>query len=102
VVTPSTADKNQIGSVWQPGVEVPVFGGPGGQVVLSQPTAPGEYVVPVAYSPDGRTLAATVVAPGEDGTSVPSQSVELVTPSNRIPLVEPGVKVTFLGWVQNR
>jgi hypothetical protein len=100
VVTKTGSLGNEIGSVWQPGVEVPVFGGPGGQVALSEPPAQGAYVVPVQYSPDGNTLVATVVSAAPDRASAPVQSVELVTPRQRIPLA-PGVVATFFGWVQN-
>jgi hypothetical protein len=100
-VASSAASGNEIGSVWQPGVESPVFGGPGGQVTLSEPPAQGAYVVPVQYSPDGSTLVATVVSATADRTSPPVQSLELVTPRRRSPLAA-GVVATFLGWVQDR
>lgn len=101
LVTSSDGVGNEIGSAWRPGVEVPVFGGPGGGVALSERPAPGAYVVPVQYSPDGKTLVATVVSATSERASPPVQSVEIVTPQMRMPIAE-GATATFLGWVQNR
>lgn len=100
-VTNSEATGNEIGSAWQPGVEVPVFGGPGGGVALSGRPAEGAYVVPVQYSPDGKTLVATIVSATSERASPPAQSIEIVTPRLRAPIAD-GATATFLGWVQNR
>lgn len=93
-------EAEQLGASWRPGAVAPDFGGPGGSLQLEQPPAEGSYVIPIEWSPDGETLIATVLVPGEDPLDPPIESTELVTASSRALLSEfPGA--AFLGWVTN-
>ncbi len=93
-------EAEQLGASWRPGAVAPDFGGPGGSLQLEQPPAAGSYVIPIEWSPDGETLIANVLVPGEDPLDPPVVSTELVTASSRALLAEaPGAR--FLGWVTN-
>lgn len=101
-VTETAAEANQVGAAWMPGGGAADFGGPGGTVRLSVPSAGEEYVVPIRWSPDGTTLAARIVANGgeSDGTGGPADSIELATSSARIRLSDAEGAWVF-GWVRN-
>jgi len=99
-VTNLVSNQNQIGSAWMPGSQVPFFGGPGGQVSLTEPSAMDAYVVPVRWSPDGATLVATIITAGSDRADRPTQSIELVTENTRVPLAH-ARGAEFLGWVKD-
>jgi Tol biopolymer transport system component len=97
-VSDSPSQSDQLGAAWRPGSVVADFGGPGGTVRLTA-DAGQSYLMPVAWSPDGETLAATVYESGRDGNLQGGESVELVTPQQRLRISDvPGVR--FLGWVQ--
>ena len=88
-----------IGVAWPPNAATASFGGPGGTLVATAAGMSGTYVVPHGWSPDGTTLAATLVISQTDGSFV--LSPELVTPSSRQRLAdEPDAR--FLGWVANQ
>ncbi len=88
-----------IGVAWPPNAATARFGGPGGTLVATAVGMSGTYVVPHRWSPDGTTLAATLVIAQTDGSFV--LSPELVTPSSRQRLAdEPDAR--FLGWVANQ
>ncbi len=95
VVTSEPARGAQLGAAWRPGAESPTFGGPGGSVGLEGGSAADSYVVPAAWSQDGDAVVASVYSP----ESVRA-SLELVTPTGRIPLAE-ARGASFLGWVTN-
>jgi hypothetical protein len=106
-ITTLPAERNQIGASWMPGSPVPVFGGPGGAWQLTDPDTDSAYIVPEAWSPDGRYVLATTYSAGSDGTSRPSTALELITretgtdPSVRI-LISDATGASFLGWVQDQ
>lgn len=90
------AEANEYGSAWRPGAALPDFGGPGGTLALTDP-APGLYLIPMRFAPDGSSLAATVLARQADGET--SREVEIVSADRRMRLSsEEGVE--FLGWVR--
>lgn len=101
---PATA--NEVSPVWAPGSDVPVFGGPGGQLQLTSPLHASAYPAPLAYSPDGTGLVATIyaAAPDGDGPSAASPgeqgSLELVSPTHRTLLTD-AEGAAFFGWVRN-
>jgi Tol biopolymer transport system component len=99
-ITRSPATRDELGVAWRPNSEVPVFGGPGGGVRLSLAQDGPAYVVPVQWSPDGTTLAATVYTAADGRVSTFDESLELVTPDQRVLLSErPGAR--FFGWAVN-
>lgn len=91
---------NQIGAVWLPGSQAPLFGGPGGSVQLSDPPQDAAYVVPAQWSPDGSTLAATIYSASSGRQGSASRSIELVTPERRVVLADQE-GAAFLGWVRD-
>ena len=91
---------NQLGAAWLPGSQVPQFGGPGGQVQLSDQPPGAAYVIPSQWSPDGSTLVATVYSARDGGTVPSSPSIEIVTAERRLRLSnEEGA--AFVGWVRD-
>jgi hypothetical protein len=95
---PLTGD--QLGAAWRPGSSLVDFGGPGGSLKLAQPRPGEDYVVPLAWSPDGQTLAATVYSPRRDSGADPGESLELVVGTARLALSsDPGAR--FLGFVRD-
>jgi hypothetical protein len=106
-VSNSLATANQFGSAFEPGSQIPVFGGPGGSVQLEADAGESAYLVPASWSPDGSMLVATIFSASGDNDSSPSESVELVTwstadgsgpQSKRVSLAEAS-DARFLGWV---
>ena len=97
-ITDSSASGNQLGPVWEPGSQIPVFGGPGGSVEFTSGASDSAYIVPASWSPDGSTLVATIYSASSDRTGSPKESVELVSPQHRVPLAEDD-SARFLGWV---
>lgn len=102
--TAATAD--QLSPAWAPGSDVPVFGGPGGQLKLTSPGEAAAYPAPQAYSPDGTGLVATIYpSSDESGATTKLQaespgSLEIVSPVQRIVLTDaPGA--AFFGWVRD-
>jgi dipeptidyl aminopeptidase/acylaminoacyl peptidase len=93
------AGGDQVGVAWAPGAETPDFGGPGGSLQLEGTGAGSDYVVPVRWSADGKTLLARVTA-GADRAVAPSDAFELTTPNSRIRLVEQAGAAVF-GFVRN-
>lgn len=106
VVSTVPAGANQVSPVWAPGSDVPVFGGPGGQLQLTSPARPGAYPAPLAYSPDGQGLVATIYAASTDSSGQVSAtdsqhgSLELVSPTHRTLLTDAD-GAAFFGWVRN-
>lgn len=102
-VIDSNLSMNELGPAWQPGSQVPDFGGPGGNVQLAQVSSngPAPYVVPASWSPDGSTLAATVYSAVNGGAgTITTATIELVTAGHRVALsTANGAQV--LGWVQD-
>lgn len=99
-VIASEATGNQYGATWRPGSAVPDFGGPGGTIRLSDPSAAGQYVFPSSWAPDGSAMVATIYSAGTDRGASPSESLELVTSTSRERLADqPGAR--FFGWVAN-
>jgi hypothetical protein len=99
-VTSVPASDDQLGAAWQPRSDVPAFGGPGGTLHLSAPADARSYVVPVAWSPDGEALVASVHREGPGSAPDAAISLELVWPDRRERLTDtPGAD--FLGWVRN-
>jgi Tol biopolymer transport system component len=101
------ATANQFGSAFEPGSQIPVFGGPGGSVQLETDAGESAYLVPASWSPDGSMLVATIYSASSDRGSSPTESVELVTwpsadgsgpQSKRVNLAEAD-DARFLGWV---
>lgn len=106
-VSSSLATANQFGSAFEPGSQIPVFGGPGGSVQLEAGAGEPAYLVPASWSPDGSMLVATIYSASSDRSSSPTESVELVTwpsadgqgpQSKRVSLAEAD-GARFLGWV---
>lgn len=103
--TSSTAD--QLSPTWAPGSDVPVFGGPGGQLKLTSPAPASAYAAPQAYSPDGTGLVATIYPSTDDsGTTTKLQaespgSIEIVSPTQRILLTD-AQGAAFFGWVRDQ
>jgi len=97
-ITDSNSTGNQLGPVWEPGSQIPVFGGPGGSVEFTAGTPDSAYIVPASWSPDGSTLVATIYSASSDRTGSPKEAVELVSPQHRVPLAEDD-SARFLGWV---
>lgn len=97
-ITDSSATGNQLGPVWEPGSQIPVFGGPGGSVEFTAGASDSAYIVPASWSPDGSTLVATIYSASSDRTGSPKETVELVSPRHRVPLAEDD-SARFLGWV---
>jgi dipeptidyl aminopeptidase/acylaminoacyl peptidase len=89
----------QLGAAYRPGAEVADFGSPAGEAWHLEPLPEQPvFVVPLAWSPDGTTLAASIFAI-EAGRIVPSSGVfELVSPSQRLTLEE-GAR--FLGFARS-
>lgn len=104
-VTTTPAEGNQVSPAWAPGSDVPVFGGPGGQLRLTSPTAASAYPAPLEYSPDGTGLVATVYPASSDGhtqtngADTRSGSLELVSPTHRTLLTD-AEGASFFGWVR--
>ncbi len=96
------AGENYAGVAWAPGTDVAVFGGPGGDLQFTDSaTADSDaYLRPLAWSPDGTTLATEVYGSlDEEGGSL-ERSLELVTRQSRALLAD-GPGVQFFGWVVN-
>lgn len=100
--TPATAD--QLSPAWAPGSEVAVFGGPGGQLKLTSPTAEAAYPVPRGYSPDGTGLVATIYPASDDNANATGKpdpgSLEIVSPDQRVLLTDTEGS-SFFGWVRD-
>jgi Tol biopolymer transport system component len=94
-VTEIAAEGDQAGAVWRPGSPLPDFGGPEGTVFLSD-GQPGSYLVPFAWTPDGRYLVASVVTPGHDGQL--EEAVQVVSEAGRVLLSETGA-ARYIGLV---
>ena len=98
-VSAASAANDQLGAAWRPGSGVADFGGPGGSVRLTDP-APGEYIVPIAFAPDGATLVAEVYAPHADDPASVDVTIELLSVGARTRLSEfDGAR--FLGFVRD-
>jgi hypothetical protein len=97
-VSDVSAKADQLGTAWRPGSVTPDFGGPGGSLQLTQPEG-AEYVVPVGWSPDGRSLVAEVYS-GDDTSSADSPSLELVSATTRQRLADDDGAL-FFGWVRD-
>jgi len=94
-ITVSALIGEQLGTAWRPDSETPAFGGPGGDVQLSSGEA-GEYLVPAAWSPDGKALVAQVYS----SVDASARSLQFITYDGRFELAtEPGS--SFLGFVTN-
>lgn len=98
-VTDAADGGNQLGAVWRRGAATADFGGPDGSLMLTEPS-PGAYVLPLQWSPDGSTLAASVFAPPTEAGAEATDSVEIVTSARRLPLSERGT-ARFLGFVRD-
>ncbi len=99
-ITSPAATRDQLGSTWRPGSPVADFGGPGGSLVLSDPTPEAAYVLPMAYSPSGEFLVSAVYGEGPGPLSRPVQAIEIGSPASRERITgEPGS--AFFGWVRN-
>lgn len=99
-VLASAATANEYGAAWRPGSAIPDFGGPGGTIRLSDPSAAAQYVFPSSWAPDGSAMVATIYSAGSDRGASPSDSLELVTSTSRERLADqPGAR--FFGWVAN-
>ena len=99
-VTNSGSTANQFGAAWMPGSQVPVFGGPGGTLQLSDGAGYGDYVVPQRWSPDGSTLVGAVYASSNDRFGASAPSIEFVTAVRRTLLTnQPGA--SFIGFVRD-
>lgn len=99
-ITSLPATRDQLGATWRPGSPVADFGGPGGSLVLSDPTPEAAYVLPMAYSPSGEFLVSTVYGDGPGPLSRPAQAVEIGSPTSRERITDsPGS--AFFGWVRN-
>ncbi len=98
-VTEAAAQDGQLGAVWRPGSGVADFGGPGGTLRLTDPV-PGQYVVPLAFSPDGTELVAEVYSPRRDDPATLDVSLEVLSATSRSRLTElDGAR--FLGYVRD-
>ena len=94
--------ETHVGVAWIPGTDVAVFGGPGGNLQLTDAdaAASGAYLSPLAWSPDGTTLAAELYEFIEPDRGTLPPSLELVTSQTRALLAdEPDAR--FFGWVVN-
>ncbi len=92
--------QNQWGTAFQPGSQVPVFGGPGGSLQLdSDATLGGSYIVPASWSPDGSTLVATTYSASSDQATSPKEALEVFLPSKQRVLLSEENGVRLLGWV---
>ncbi|MEO9255792.1 MAG: hypothetical protein ABI305_09640 [Tepidiformaceae bacterium] len=101
-ITDTNAPGSQLGPVWPPGSQIPQFGGPGGSVQLSPAPPDGTYLVPVSWSPDGKTLVATIYSASSDPAESPTESVELFSfqPDSQEHVQLAGDEnARFLGWV---
>ena len=98
-VTDIPARADQIGAAWRPGALLPDFGGPGGSLQLTDPRSDG-YVIPMRWSPDGRSLVAAVYGPATAGSTASTPSMELVSADRRERLAA-DEGALFLGWVRN-
>jgi len=99
-VTGTAATANQFGVAWLPGSQVPVFGGPGGSLHLSENPNESAYIVPQRWSPDGSTLVGAIYSATNNRTGGIAPSIEFVTPTSRTQLSEePGA--SFVGWVRD-
>ncbi len=99
-VAPAGTAGDQVGVAWDPRTGVPQFGGPGGTVQLSSPSSSEAYVVPLAWSPDGTSLAASVCTRPADAAAGCVQSIEVATPERRLRLADEA-GIGFVGWVLN-
>jgi Tol biopolymer transport system component len=71
-------------------------------VQLSPAPPEGTYVVPASWSPDGKTLVATIYSASSDQSGSPTESVELFTyqPDSQEHVHLAGDEnARFLGWV---
>jgi hypothetical protein len=101
-ITDMNALGNQLGPAWAPGSQIPQFGGPGGSVQLNPAPPEGTYVVPASWSPDGKTLVATIYSASSDPAESPKESVELFSyqPDSQEHVQLAGDEhARFLGWV---
>ncbi len=99
-VSNSIATANQFGAAWMPGSQVPVFGGPGGTLHLSESSEDGGYVVPQRWSPDGSTLVGAIYTTSAENAGASAPSIEFVTTVRRTRLTEePGA--SFIGFVRD-
>jgi Tol biopolymer transport system component len=95
---------NQRGPAWEPGSQIPVFGGPNGSVQLEAGAPEGSFVVPAGWSPDGSTLVAKIYTAASDPSDPPTESIWLITGEQRIALqdsLEAPDGARFLGWVMD-
>ncbi len=95
---------NQRGPAWQPGAQIPVFGGPNGSVKLEAGAPDGAFVVPASWSPDGSTLVAKIYTAASDPSEPPLESTWLITGEHRVALqgsLEAKDGARFLGWVMD-
>jgi len=99
-VAPAGTAGDQVGVAWDPRTGVPQFGGPGGTVQLSSPSSAEAYVVPLAWSPDGTSLAAVICTRPVDTAIGCVQSIQIATPERRLRLADEA-GVGFIGWVLN-
>ena len=99
VVTDIASRSDQVGVAWRPGALLPDFGGPGGSLQLTDPATDG-YVIPMRWSPDGRSLVAAVYGPTSAGSTASAPSMELVSADRRVRLADDDGAL-FLGWVRN-
>jgi WD40-like Beta Propeller Repeat len=93
---------NQRGPAWEPGSQIPVFGGPNGSVQLEAGAADGSFVIPAGWSPDGSTLVAKIYTAASDPSDSPTESIWLITGEHRVALedsLEAPDGARFLGWV---
>lgn len=105
-ITTLPAERNEIGAAWVPGSPVPVFGGPGGSVQLTDPAPDAAFLVPEAWSPDGSHVVAMVYSEGADKQSTRATALEIISratassPSVRARISDiPGAE--FLGFVRD-
>ena len=97
-VTSQAATRDQLGSTWRPGSPAADFGGPGGSLVLSDPTPEAAYMLPMAYSPSGEFLVSTVYGDGPGPLSRPAQAIENRQPNvTRTGHGRTGVRILRLG-----
>ena len=99
-VTTLPATGNQIGTVWPPGAVLPEFGGPGGNLQLSEPSDGAAFIRPEKWSPLGELIVATVFAAGADRYAPAEQAIELGGIDRRELITDtPGA--SFLGWIRD-
>ncbi|MBI5946621.1 MAG: hypothetical protein HY875_00600 [Chloroflexi bacterium] len=99
-ITSSGIAGAQLGVAWDPRTGVAQFGGPGGTLQLSSPSATESYVVPLAWSPDGTSLVAAVCNRPAEATASCVQTIEVATAERRLRIADEA-GIGFAGWVLN-